>query len=666
MGPGGETKPDGGVAKTAIDGGVAALSAATTAAAMSAKSGAKLAVGTLFAGCNVLLDLGVRVARRLPLAGDAAAVQLETGGEHIAVAVRQAEPLSDGAAPIGWWSPGEEGGFRIADFGLRIEGAAGGPGAGGADDREPRPASDEVLAAALRQVTRLVCVVECNRKLAVGVGGRAVLGADTAGAGPAFPLRAIVPALRPQALGDPAFRAAHGVQYAYVAGAMANGIASEALVEAMSRGGMMGFFGAAGLSLQRIEQAIDRLQRSLGDGPFGFNLIHSPNEPDLEAATADLYLRRGVRRVSAAAYLDLTLPLVRYRVKDIHRDGDGRIVCPNRVMATVSRVEVARKFMSPPPGHLLKALVESRDITEEQAALARAVPMADDVTAEADSGGHTDNQPAVALIPTLIALRDELQAEHKFAQPVRVGAAGGVATPASAAAMFAMGAAYVVTGTINQACMEAGTSPAVREMLAQARQGDVMMAPAADMFEMGVRVQVLKWGTMFAVRARKLYDLYRAHNSLDELPLAQRTMLERDYFRGSLDQAWVETRRFFEKRDPKQIAKAEADAKHRMALVFRSYLGRASHWAIEGDSTRKADYQIWCGPAMGAFNEWVRGSFLERPERRDVVTVAMNLLLGAAVVTRANWLRAQGVPVPPQAAGHRPMELAVIAELVGA
>jgi trans-AT polyketide synthase/acyltransferase/oxidoreductase domain-containing protein len=34
-----------------------------------------------------------------------------------------------------------------------------------------------------------------------------------------------------------------------------------------------------------------------------------------------------------------------------------------------------------------------------------------------------------------------------------------------------------------------------------------------------------------------------------------------------------------------------------------------------GDETRRMDYQIWCGPAMGAFNDWVRGSFLEAAQR---------------------------------------------------
>src|SRR4029434_793465 len=109
--------------------------------------------------------------------------------------------------------------------------------------------------------------------------------------------------------------------------------------------------------------------------------------------------------------------------------------------------------------------------------------------------------------------------------------AGGIATPSSVAAAFAMGAAFVVTGSVNQACVEAGSSDAVRSLLAKAGQADVAMAPAADMFEMGVKVQVLKQGTMFPMRAAKLYDLYSKHRSLDELPAGDRETLETQFFK---------------------------------------------------------------------------------------------------------------------------------------
>src|SRR4029077_13940128 len=276
------------------------------------------------------------------------------------------------------------------------------------------------------------------------------------------------------------------------------------------------------------------------------------------------------------------------------------------------------------------------------------IPMAQDLTAEADSAGHTDNRPALALLPTMLALRDRLQAQHGYPEALRLGAAGGIATPASAAAAFAMGAAYVLTGSVNQGCVESGSSDAVRQMLAEAEQADVIMAPAADMFEMGVKVQVLKRGTLFAMRAAKLYEIYRSRDSLDAIPAAERSMLEKTIFRLSLDEVWQETRAFFQERDPSQIARAEKDPRHKLALVFRWYLGQSSRWANAGEPTRKIDYQVWCGPAMGAFNEWTKGSFLERPENRRVVTVAMNILYGAAVLLRAGSLRCQGVRLPAE------------------
>ena len=71
-----------------------------------------------------------------------------------------------------------------------------------------------------------------------------------------------------------------------------------------------------------------------------------------------------------------------------------------------------------------------------------------------------------------------------------------------------------------------------------------------------------------------------------------------------------------------------------MALVFRWYLGLSSNWANNGIADRRVDYQVWCGPAMGAFNEWTRNSFLEKTHERKVVTVALNLLFGACVLQR--------------------------------
>src|SRR5262249_43323020 len=176
-----------------------------------------------------------------------------------------------------------------------------------------------------------------------------------------------LPSLRLENLGDVGFTAEHGLRYPCMSGAMANGIGSVEIVESMGRAGFLGSFGAAGLAPVVGERAIARIQGELGGHlPYAINLIHSPGEPVLEASIVDLFLRRRVRLVEASAFLNLTLPVVRYRVTGIRRDASGRVESPNRIIAKVSRVEVASKFMAPPPDRFLRDLVAAGDITPEQ------------------------------------------------------------------------------------------------------------------------------------------------------------------------------------------------------------------------------------------------------------------------------------------------------------
>ncbi|MEJ5360226.1 MAG: PfaD family polyunsaturated fatty acid/polyketide biosynthesis protein [Desulfobacterales bacterium] len=530
---------------------------------------------------------------------------------------------------------------------------------------EPEPLEAGALGRLLLETTRPLFVVRRGERLFIACSGAVTLAPASEGGSEGLPLVAWIPPLHPASLGDPAFRAAYGLRYAYVVGEMANAITSVRMVQEAGGAGMIGFFGAGGLPPAEVEEAIDALQRTHPRIPFGVNLIHSPGNPELEYRLAEIFLARGVTVASASAFVEPTPALSLFRLRGIHRRPDGSVVCPNRLIAKVSRVEVARRFLAPPPARHLELLVRRGALGPQEAELAVHVPLAEDLTAEADSGGHTDNRPAIALFPTILALRDDCRREHGYAHLPRVGLAGGIATPLSAAAAFAMGAAFVLAGSVHQGCVEAGTSEAVCRLLAEAGQADVAMAPSADMFELGVKVQVLKRGTMFPQRAARLYELFTAHERWEEIPERQRAILEKDFFRRSFEEEWEATRVFFRERDPRQIESAERNPRHKMALVFRSYLGRSSHWAIEGEPSRRMDYQIWCGPAMGAFNQWAKGSFLEDPAERRTVTVAANLLFGAAVAVRTSWLRSQGVLVPPEAAALRPLRLDRIEALLG-
>ncbi len=465
-----------------------------------------------------------------------------------------------------------------------------------------------------------------------------------------------VPALPIEDLGDDGFKKTYRVRCAYYAGSMANGIASVEMVIALGKAGLLGSFGAAGMTRARLESAIEGIQAALPDGPYAANLIHSPSEDALERNAVEVYLQRGVHVVEASAFIDLTPSIVYYRAAGLSQSGDGGIQIANHVIAKLSRREVATKFMQPAPENILDQLVSEGRITPQQAGLAKKVPMADDITVEADSGGHTDNRPLVCLLPTMLALRDEIQSKYNYPVPVRVGAAGGISTPTSALAAFMMGAAYVVTGSVNQSCVEAGASEHTRQLLTQAGMADVAMAPSADMFEMGVKVQVLKHGTLFPMRAQKLYDLYTRYDSIEQIPSDEREKLEKQIFKRDIESIWQDTVKFFTERDPAQIERARNNPKRKMALVFRWYLGLASRWSNSGEKGREMDYQVWCGPAMGSFNDWVRGTYLARPENRRVADVALQILTGAACQYRLQALKLQGLQVPTELEQYYPEE----------
>ena len=465
---------------------------------------------------------------------------------------------------------------------------------------------------------------------------------------------AFAQALNPQDLGDATFKQTYGVKYAYHGGAMANGIASVELVVALGKAGFLCSFGAAGLVPDLIETSIKRIQAELPHGPFAVNLIHAPSEEALERGAVERFLKLGVKVVEASAYLALTEHIVWYRLAGLSENADGSVNISNKVIAKVSRTEVGRRFMEPAPQKLVDKLLAQGKVTPLQAELAKRVPMADDITAEADSGGHTDNRPFLTLLPSIISLRNEIQEKYNFSPALRVGAGGGIGTPEATLAAYNMGAAYIVLGSVNQACVEAGASEHTRKLLASVEMADVTMAPAADMFEMGVKLQVVKRGTMFAMRANKLYDLYMAYDSIEAIPADERLRIEKQIFRQNLDDVWAGTIDFFYERDPEMLARAKTSPKRKMALIFRWYLGLSSRWSNIGESGREMDYQIWAGPSLGAFNSWVKGSYLEDYRQRKAVDVALHLLNGAAYLQRVNQLQLQGVELPNSLLSYHP------------
>lgn len=438
-------------------------------------------------------------------------------------------------------------------------------------------------------------------------------------------VRASITAL---SLGNEEFKRDYNLKYAYLVGGMYRGISSKAMIVKMGKAGMLGFFGTGGLQFHQIEETIQSIQEELSEGQaYGMNLVFNPNDPQIEETIVDLCLKYNVRVIEAAAYMSVTSSLIRYRAHGLKRNKDGTISVANRIIAKLSRPEVAEAFISPPPEQILDKMVRECRITPEQAELLRKLPVADELCVEADSGGHTDGGVAYALMPAIIKLRDEMMKKYGYSKNIRVGAAGGIGAPEAAAAALIMGADFIVTGSINQCTVEAGTSDAVKDLLQQMNVQDTEYAPAGDMFEMGARVQVLRRGVLFPARANKLYDLYRLHSSIQEIDEMNRKLIQERYFKRSFEKVYEEVKRYYPQQE---IDKAEQNPKYKMALIFKWYFGYCSNLALNGNPEQQVDYQIHCGPALGAFNQWVKGTTWENWRNRHVDEIALKLMEGTA------------------------------------
>lgn len=432
------------------------------------------------------------------------------------------------------------------------------------------------------------------------------------------------PGITAESLGSEEFKAEYNLKYAYAAGGMYKGIASKELVVVMAKAGMLGFFGTGGLGLEEVEGAIKEIQQELDNSQvYGMNLVSNPADLEGEEKLVDLFLQYGISMLEAAAYMQMTPALVRYRVKGLEGMSDGEIAINNKIMAKVSRPEVAEKFLSPAPARILEKLLEEGKINRQEADWAAKVPMADDMCVEADSAGHTDQGVAYAIMPAMIKLRDEMMEKYGYSKKIRLGAAGGIGTPEAAAAVFILGADFILTGSVNQCSVEAGTSEAVKDLLQQINVQDTDYAPAGDMFELGARVQVLKKGVFFPARANKLYELYRQFNSLEEIDEKTRKQIQERYFGRSFEEVYRDVKAFYPRQE---IEKAERSPKHKMALIFKWYFGYGTYLALSGDEEGKVNYQVQCGPALGAFNQWVKGTALEDWRNRHVDEIAEKIM----------------------------------------
>lgn len=452
-----------------------------------------------------------------------------------------------------------------------------------------------------------------------------------------------------QNLGSAQFKQSFGLRYAYMAGGMYKAISSVAVVVAMAKAGMLGVYGTGGVALDEVREALASIRDQLRNGEtFAVNLVSSPSLPEREERFIDLLLDQDVRLVEASAFMSASAALVRYRASGLARRPDGSIERRHRIIAKLSHPDVAQVFAQAPQPRVVEQLVTSGAITAEQGELALQVPLADAITIEGNSGGHTDGGILEVLFPSIRALVRQLERQQFGTESIFVGAAGGIGAPESVAVAFLLGADYIVTGSINQCTVEAGTSDAVKDLLATADVHDTKLSATGDMFELGSKIQVLRKGLFFPSRANKLYELYRQYESLEAIPATTLAQLEDKYFKRPLAVVEEEVLRYV---SPEARKRIEDSPQARMVAVFKWYFMMSTQAALTGDPDWRLDRQIQCGPSLGAFNRWVQGTDLQRWQDRHVDEIALRLLAaGSDYLTE--WF--EGPSVQDRAPAHEP------------
>ncbi|TNC79264.1 MAG: [acyl-carrier-protein] S-malonyltransferase [Oleiphilus sp.] len=430
-----------------------------------------------------------------------------------------------------------------------------------------------------------------------------------------------------EGLGNIGFRKDYRLRQAYIAGSMHQGISSKELVEAMAKAGYLAFLGTTGMRLTEVEGDISYLRSKLTNNePFGANFSFDYNNPKMEMALARTLISSGVEYIEVSGFMHATPALVYLRAKSLYLDSNGQVKSRIKLLSKVTRPEVAKVFLSPAPQYVLKKLLDQKLIDIDEAKWVQQMPLADDLCVEADSGGYTDMGSASSLLPSIKRLRNELSENYNFPEEIRVGLAGGIGTPESAAMAFMLGADFVVTGSINQCTVEAAVSDDVKDLLQGVGVQDTQYIYSGEMFELGAKVQVVKKGLLFPARANKLYELWRRYDSLDELDQISLSQIENNYFGCPMSDVWKEVEDFYADNYPEELNKARQNPKHKMVLIFRWYFKQAEQQTLGQRNGELVDCSIHCGPALGAFNLWVSGTKFTNWGNRNVADIAEYLM----------------------------------------
>ncbi|MBL8298629.1 MAG: hypothetical protein JNN30_09820 [Rhodanobacteraceae bacterium] len=162
--------------------------------------------------------------------------------------------------------------------------------------------------------------------------------------------------------------------------------------------------------------------------------------------------------------------------------------------------------------------------------------------------------------------------------------------------------------------------------------GDLRRVGLRPTYRPGRRVRAAAGDVCAArpARANKLYELYQRFGSIEEVDERTRQQIQEKYFRRSFDDVWNETRSYCPRAAPQSLQEIERSPEPKMALIFKWNFVHTTRLAMQGVPNQQVDYQIHCGPALGAFKQWMKNTPLESWRNRYDADLGKRLMEGAA------------------------------------
>ncbi|WP_340201865.1 ACP S-malonyltransferase [Ascidiimonas sp. W6] len=437
---------------------------------------------------------------------------------------------------------------------------------------------------------------------------------------------------RAMSLGNSDFRKKYHLRYAYLVSGLQGGIVSPQMLKELRSNNILCFIGTSFISIGEIENIIKTSKENKFSTPYGLTIMFDQLINFKEREILKLATEYHIHHIEAIGYLQPSIDLVRYKLSQISETDEGLIVSKNKIFARVSRPEIAKLYLAPPSSEIIDQLLEEGSITQKQANQASRIAIADELIIENNSGWNYIEYSTEVLLPLITQLRDELYQKHRFGYKAGIGVAGDIGTSYSASTAFLLGADFIVTDTINFCSKESNLSPNAKQLLQEVSIQDIEFAPSFNQFEIGGKIKTLRKGVFFPARANILYDLYKNNQSILDIDEKTKEKLENRYFGKSLDEVWHEAQSCICFNNTSLIKKAENNPKYKMALIFRWYSWKGWTSAINGDHAHKVNYQIFCSPALGAFNQWVSNTEMEKWDERSSSSIAEKIMIEATVL----------------------------------